>query len=144
MHAAAVARDEQAYVFFGYSGSGKTTVARLSENDTVLNDDIIMVLPENGRWLVYGTPFWNPSQTSPSKGQAPLMRFYRLIQSKNVWVESISTAEGLAELLTCTPVIPADPVRNKVLVSRWGQIMAGAPVHKLHFRKDDSFWEVID
>jgi len=45
-HAAGLARHDRGYGFFGYSGSGKTTVARVSRDATILNDDLVVLLPQ--------------------------------------------------------------------------------------------------
>ena len=52
-HAAGIVRDGQCYLFFGHSGSGKTTVARLSSTDLVLNDDLVVLIP---RQISSGSP----------------------------------------------------------------------------------------
>jgi len=148
LHAAGVVRDEKAYLFFGHSGSGKTTVARLSPNDTVLNDDLVLLMPvhpaEGGGWRVFGTPFWNPTQVRPTPANAPLAALYRLVQDKKVYLQGISTSEAIAELISNVPVIPADPVRSLELLTRLHKILQAVPAHKLHFLPDDSFWGVVE
>src|SRR3989304_5461427 len=72
-HAAGIVRSGRGYVFFGYSGSGKTTVARLASdaavlnavvpnavvpNAVVLNDDLLLLMPSSLGWVVHATPFW--------------------------------------------------------------------------------------
>ena len=48
-HAAGLARRGHGYGFFGYSGSGKTTVARVSTDAIILNDDLVVLLPQADR-----------------------------------------------------------------------------------------------
>jgi len=143
LHSAGIARDGKAFLFFGHSGSGKTTVSRLSSNDTVLNDDLVLILPTDNGWYVFGTPFWNPTQVKPSPQSAPLARLYRLVQAKKVHIEKITPGEALAELVSSVPVIPEDPLRNRLLMKRLIEIIESLPVQKLHFLPDDSFWKAI-
>src|SRR5437773_8348802 len=51
-------RDGKAYIFTGRSGAGKSTVASLSPEGSVLTDEISLLRREHGMWRAYGTPFW--------------------------------------------------------------------------------------
>ena len=76
LHAAGIVRHSGAYLFLGHSGSGKTTVSRLSSGDLVLNDDLVVLLPLERAWQVHATPFSNPTQVQPAPGRADLLRFF--------------------------------------------------------------------
>jgi len=143
LHAAGIMRDKKTYLFFGHSGSGKTTISRLSTNKLVLNDDLVILMPENNGWQVYGTPFWNPTQVKPAAQNAPLVGLYKLVQDKSVFLKSIPASEALAELISNVPIIPADPGRTLKLIARLSEIMNSAPVQKLHFLPEPSFWDII-
>ena len=142
-HSAAIVRNNHAHLFFGLSGSGKTTAARLSENYLVLNDDLVALVDCDTHWQVFGTPFWNPSQVEPSASSAPLCMLLRLVQDPQVYLEPLSPAQGMAEMITSIPLINADPSRTHELVKRCRSLMDSVPVYRLHFRKDNSFWNVI-
>jgi hypothetical protein len=142
-HSAAIVRENQAYLFFGLSGSGKTTAARLSADYLVLNDDLVALVDCDTHWQVFGTPFWNPSQVKPSARSAPLHMLLRLVQDHQVYVEPLSAAQGMAEMITSIPLINADPSRTHELVQRCRAVMNSVPIFRLHFRKDNTFWKVI-
>ena len=60
LHCAGIMASSGVHLFIGQSGSGKSTAASLSRGrGVVLNDDLIVLRPEQGRWIAYGTPFWN-------------------------------------------------------------------------------------
>jgi len=143
-HAAGVLRRQRAFLFFGHSGSGKTTVCRLSSGDLVLNDDLIVLMPEGGAWIAHATPFWNPSQMQPAPHAAPVAGLYRLVQDRQVYRETLSRPQALAEMVSNVPVIPADPGRNNALLLRCTRLLAAVPAYRLHFLPEASFWEVID
>jgi len=143
LHAAGIVRKGLAYLFFGHSGAGKTTVCRLTSEGTVLNDDLVILLPEGEGWRVFGTPFWNPTQAEPTQDSAPLKALFWLVQAEQVRIESMDNGNAIAELAGNVPVIPADPGRTAALLVRLDRISQTAAVQKLHFRKDDSFWDVI-
>lgn len=143
-HAAGVVHQGAALLFFGHSGSGKTTICRLSSGDLVLNDDLLVLLPEGAGWVAHATPFWNPSQIKPAPHSAPVAGLYRLEQDRHVYRERLSRAQALAEVISNVPVIPADPARNDALMLRCARLLAAVPAYRLHFLPDDSFWRVIE
>jgi hypothetical protein len=144
MHSAGIVRDDQAYLFFGHSGSGKTTVARLSTDALILNDDLLMLKPNHNRWQAHSTPFWNPTQVhSGGRHAAPIASMFRLIQDREVFVEAMSPAQATAELVSAIPIIPMDPASDAVLLDRLQQLLQAAPAYRLHFLPDASFWPVV-
>ncbi|MFN2126302.1 MAG: hypothetical protein ACK2TU_00440 [Anaerolineales bacterium] len=150
MHTAGIIRNERAYLFFGHSGSGKTTICQSSLNSSslgalkILNDDLILLQPHGDIWLAHGTPFWNPTQIAePSNQYAPIAGLYYLIQDKQVFTQKLSKSKAIAALLSNIPVIPQDSVRSIHLLNLLNRIQNDAPVCELHFLPDDSFWNVI-
>lgn len=143
MHTAAVVRDGWAYLFFGHSGSGKTTASRLSAPRQVLNDDLVLLLPEDGGWAAYGTPFTNPTQVPPTPGRALLDGLYRLVQDPRVYIRPISRAVLLAELLSCVPILAIMPQETQHVVRIESDVIQKVRGGYLHFRKDPDFWDVI-
>jgi hypothetical protein len=140
-HAACVVHKEKGYLLFGLSGSGKTTAAKLSAPDPVLNDDLLLLKPEAGQWLVYGTPFGKRRGT---RLVTSLHAALRLIQDRDVFLSPLTKGRALTELLANTPIISVDKGWLPVLMTRWTQFIEQIPVQALHFRKDSTFWEVID
>ncbi|MDF1512955.1 MAG: hypothetical protein P1S60_04000 [Anaerolineae bacterium] len=140
-HAACVVHHEKGYLLFGLSGSGKTTASLLSAPDQVLNDDLLLLWPVEGGWDVYGTPF---GKRRGSRMVAPLQAALRLVQDTDVYLEPLSKGRALTELVANSPIVSADRVWLPELMERWMQFMDQVPVQALHFKKDPSFWEVID
>lgn len=144
LHGAGIVRAGRGYLFCGYSGSGKTTVARLSPDDQVLNDDLVVALPDGDRWLLYATPFWNPTQVRPSGIKcAPLIALLRLVQNTTVLLEPMGAGQALAEIIANVPVLPADPALSAALLLRGQQLLHATPAYRLHFLPDPSFWPLI-
>jgi hypothetical protein len=144
LHAAGVIHKGRAHVFFGYSGSGKSTVARLSSQDVVINDDLLLLMPAEDGWQVHATPFWNDYQSQPPASPEALAGLYRLVQDQEVFLEDISRAQAVAELVSSAPVVSADPSRSHTLLQRCQSILENAPSYRLHFLEDASFWQVIE
>lgn len=140
-HAACIAHHDKGYLLFGISGSGKTTAAQLSDPDPVLNDDLVLLWPDGEGWVVYSTPFGKRRGTCRV---VHLQAALRLVQDEKVFLEPISKGRALTELVANTPIISADRVLLPELMTRWTQFIDQVPVRALHFRKDSTFWEVID
>lgn len=145
VHGAALLLDGVVSLFIGQSGSGKSTVVALSADATALGDDMVVLRPGAGEWTVHGTPFWN-ALTTARDGQTRsgrLTGIYKLIQDRDVYLEPMRDAAAAAELVANCPVVNGDPAAVTGLLARCRQLVQAAPVQKLHFRKDPSFWAVI-
>jgi hypothetical protein len=147
-HSAAMVRDGQAYLFYGPSGTGKTTASRCSRETPgvqVLNDDLVVLLHEQSRWMVYATPFSNPSQVPPSGPcAAPLAAAFRLVQAPRVWLDTQpGRAQTLAEVLAGTLIVPGFVDTLPRLVAWWLRVLEAIPFYRLHFLPDASFWSVV-
>lgn len=144
MHTAGIVRDGHAHLLFGHSGSGKTTACRVSaEHYTILNDDLVLLMPQNNDWLAYGTPFWNPTQIKPSNLSAPVAGMYLLRQAPQVSIRELPAGQATAALLSNVPVIPQDPIRSLKLLDTLKALQRRIPVFELSFLPDNSFWNVI-
>jgi hypothetical protein len=143
VHGAGIRHNGSGYLFFGHSGSGKTTVSRSSVNDEVLNDDLVALMPQGNTWRMYSTPFWNPTQVKPKSLAAPLTAMYRLIQDNKVYLESFKTGQALAEFMANIPIISSNPTQSECLMERCITLLRQVPAYRLHFLPDDSFWQVI-
>lgn len=140
-HAAGVVHRDQGYALFGVSGSGKTTAAHFSAPDPVLNDDLLLLWPSAEGWQIYATPF---GKRRGDVRRAVLHGLLRLVQDSDVFLTPLSPGQALGELVSNTPVLAADALGLPDVLSRWETVLAGTPAYALHFRRDPSFWEVID
>lgn len=142
-HAAGISYEGRGYAFFGHSGSGKTTISRSSRGKRVLNDDLVMLIKENGTWKVHSTPFWNELKLKPEPASAQLVGLFLLVKGHQVHIEKINRGVAIAEMISCMPVISVDPPNIQKLIPLVSELLDIVPVFQLHFLPDDSYWDVI-
>jgi hypothetical protein len=144
LHSAGVIHNGMSFLFFGHSGSGKTTIATLSRDDVVINDDLVLLKPLGKKWIAYATPFWNPGWEEVVNASAPIVALFRLVKDQQVKLEEMEKSVAMAELVANVPVIPADYLHANELLSRCSFILDRVNAYWLHFRKDQSFWDTIE
>jgi len=143
LHAATVLRNGRAYVFFGRSGAGKSTVATLSPLGSVLTDEISLLKRIDGQWHAFGTPFWGEFRAAGTNRSAPVAGMYRLSQSPDDRIEPLRPAELLKGLLPCVLFFSARTADHERLLEILTLASREAAGYILQFRKAQTFWEVI-
>ncbi len=103
LHASAIVRNEQAWVFAGPSGVGKTTISK-QLGGWVLGDEAIALKMHKGKLMAYATPYWRAKP-----GSAPVTALVFPVQGTKNWCEHLSVAHGLGKLMSCVgPLLPND------------------------------------
>jgi hypothetical protein len=144
LHSCGVVRDGRAYVFFGHSGAGKSTVAGLSGGDQILSDDLVLLGREADRWQASTTPFWGTfPQEAKAKGSYPVAGIFRLVQAEVVEVHPLSTALAVGMMVTCCPFVSNPALRREKLIPLVEDCCRKVRPAILKFRKDPSFWDAI-
>ena len=148
VHSAAVVaeRGDDAWLFIGHSGAGKSTVSQLGADSgrTVLSDDLNPILPgDEGNIDVVGSPFLG-DLGARSPARHTLSGIYRLEQGVEDAVRPIGPAETLASLMACSPYINFDPHRREALGSNLVSLATRLPAQVLTFRREGAFWPLLD
>jgi hypothetical protein len=101
VHALGLADDDgSGYLFLGHSGAGKSTTARLWQQQPgvrLLSDDRIILRKHNEKFLMYGTP-WHGDAGVASPECAPLSAIFLLEQSPVDQLITLSHTKAAAEL----------------------------------------------
>ncbi len=143
LHAATVIRNKKAYIFTGRSGAGKSTVASLAPEGSVLTDEISLLRREGGIWRAYGTPFWGEFRAAGSNTSAPVAGIFRLLQAAENRVESLRPMATLRTILPNVLFFSAEAEANRQLLEILNQAAKEIAGYNLSFRKDRAFWEVL-
>jgi len=143
LHAATVVRDGKAYIFAGRSGAGKSTVASLSPEGSVLTDEISLLRREHGMWRAYGTPFWGEFRAAGLNISAPVAGVFRLVQAAENRVTPLRPLAILRSLLPNVLFFSAEAEANRRLLEILSQAATEIAGYNLAFRNNPTFWEVL-
>lgn len=143
LHGATVVRDGRAYIFFGRSGAGKSTVASLSPQGSVLTDEISLLRYSGGCWQAHGTPFWGEFRAAGQNRLVPVAGLYLLKQANEERVETLDARQALRALLPCVLFFANEKPAHETLLRTLLGLVEQKPCHRLHFRRNAEFWRVV-
>lgn len=97
MHGSAVFDSQRGRMFSGFSGVGKSTMARIWQDSgaTVINDDRLMICKRDGEYRVYNTPMFYADEPR----NAPLHGIFLPFHSPENRIAPLSGAGATAQVL---------------------------------------------
>jgi len=143
LHATGVKDRDDTYVFFGVSGSGKTTVARLSEDRVILSDELIAIRSTNGSYQVYGTPFMGEFARGGVNIKADLRHLFLLKKDRENFLRPLDQGQRLKRLFQCILFFGENTNLLNTLFDLCTDMVEQVPFYQLHFLPDRSFWHCI-
>src|SRR5207253_24384 len=144
VHASSVVRNGRALLFPGVSGSGKTTVARLSDDALVLSDEISIVRTVGNAARCHGSPFWGELARAGADHDARLGGIYFLSQADQHQVDPLTPRQALSALLPNVLWFARDSGLTATLLDVAGALVETVPCFRLRFTRDAGFWRLID
>ena len=146
VHACGILNSQgQGHLFVGQSSAGKTTIARLWENEpnnTILSDDrIILRKMENTIWM-YGTP-WHGEAMLASTSWAPLTAVYFLEKGQKNGLVAQKPMDSISRLFACSfpPFYNRDALDFSL--SFLEDVVKEVPCSELKFTPDKSVVEFV-
>lgn len=143
LHAAGVSDGKGAYVFFGVSGSGKTSVARLSADRSILSDELVAIRKQNSSYQIHATPFWGEFAKGGENCSARLKKIFLLKKDNDNYVTELGRPEALAALLPCVLFFGENTGLADNLFDACCEMIESIPFFELHFLPDGSFWRCL-
>jgi hypothetical protein len=145
VHGAGIVRGGRAYIFFGRSASGKSTLAAASAEGRVVSDDLTLVLPSGGGLAVAGSPFRGTyAGGEPVVGLHPLAAMFLLTRGERTSVERPGKIRAFAEFVANLPFVNDALGRHPGRLEALEAASASVPILELSYRKGDAFWPEVD
>jgi len=144
IHASGVVHRGRSYVFCGPSESGKTTIARLSENRPVLTDETTAIVKERRNYYAYATPFYGDAGPVMANIGAPLEAIFFIYKATHFSYQRLTPTEALKTALPNIMLnIQSNQWTNKLLDSLL-LLTKQIPCYNLYFKPETKLWSYID
>jgi hypothetical protein len=136
LHSAGVVVNEQAYLFLGRSGAGKTTMARkaLTAGAEILSDDGNLLLPEeDGGFSAGPVPFAGELGQVPQQHprKRPVKALIWLSKGDLAGIRQLSRAQAYSRILVCAPTVNADEQQFETVDAVLEQLSVAQPCFEL-------------
>ena len=134
-HSSVIVKDGLAYMFLGYSGTGKSTHSRqwlaAYPQAWLLNDDnpIVRILPD-GIVRVYGSP-WSGKTPCYKAESAPVQALIQLAQAPQNRTERLRMTHAYPYILASVSGLKTQPKAMDHLYESIAELLEAAPVYKL-------------
>jgi len=147
VHSAGVVAAGEGYLFVGPSEAGKTTIANLSSDHLVLNDEMNLVEFHADGLRLVGTPF-NGHFRAKEPGAAPLRALLLLDKGRAHALHSVGVGEAAGAVATqIAPPVGLDETAGdetpQSMIDCGTRIVTSTTVRRLTFTPDAGFWPVL-
>jgi hypothetical protein len=145
LHSASAIRNGSAFLFSGVSGAGKTTISRLAPPDAILlTDEVSYILPMDGGYRAYGTPFAGEFGAPGDNAFAALKVAYFLAQGPENRSDPVPYTEAVAALLRNILFFATnDAALMRRVFDTACRFAASATIRRLTFAPTPRIWEMI-
>ncbi|QSO45459.1 hypothetical protein [Alicyclobacillus mengziensis] len=143
IHSSCVIRGDEAFIFAGHSGAGKSTVARLSKPRPLLSDEATIVKVSESGVLVYNSPFRSDTVPDAIVGPYHLKAVHVIHQASYVERRIKRKTDGIYALMDKVFFWSHDPVETAKILRLYEILVSRVSVYDLHFTRDATFWEAI-
>lgn len=148
VHSAGIVRNGRGYLFVGPSEAGKSTIAGLSHNDTVLNDEMCLVEFHPGGLRLVSTPF-NGHFRAKRAGAASLAAILLLEHGPEHALAAVGPGEAAGAIASqiAPPVGLDEAASGKTRLTMLDiamRLVHRVPAQRLIFLPDAGFWPVLD
>ncbi len=139
-------RKNEALIFLGHSGHGKTTICELSGERKILNDDMNIICMNT--FLISSAALGHQYCNIESyDANYPIKAIYWLHQSEKNSIEPLNIELASLKILSSmTNIFDNDELREShpQIISDSIKIAKNIPANILNFKKDQSVWALLD
>ena len=138
---------DNAHFFLGHSGAGKTTITSLSGSRKILGDDMNLLSLNDNIYAQAGAigGYFKP-QVNYSE-EFPIKSFNWIVQSNENRRIKLSIAEARSKIMASVSNIFWDSLSKAQTEFIFNTVLEASqkiPVYELHFKKESSFWDLIE
>ncbi|NQT46871.1 MAG: hypothetical protein HQ593_05290 [Candidatus Omnitrophica bacterium] len=142
-HSSGVAEDDKGYLFLAPGGGGKSTIAKLRGERTLLNDDRIIVRKDRKGFRMYGNP-WHGEVRITSRQSTNLNKVFFLKKERKNVIILLSKVDALKRLLKNGFMPFWGDDSTKYTLQFCAEIVESVPCFELGFLPDESIWTFIE
>lgn len=136
MHASAGVVAGKGFLMPGPSGTGKSTSVKYGGFEKVIGDERIILMPENGGWMIYSTPFWSKGRAvTPRPESNTLAGILMLRKGLVIRTSPLTHLDVLRCLMRNTVHYGTAEGQANAIFERCTQISAQCDGHEVSFTK---------
>jgi hypothetical protein len=144
LHSCGMVKDNKSYIFYGPSGSGKSAIATLSPELGILSDDLVLIIPEEGKYYASSTPFWGAiARTMRIKGIFEIAGVYKLVKSSETEIKKIDTIKALTTMFASSFMGSLSQKKILILFENIKTFLKSQEVYELKLPLQPLFWDLI-
>lgn len=148
LHCSGVIFKGDGYIFCGPSESGKSTVANLSMDHIVINDEICLLEFKDDRIILHGTPF-NGYYKNKKEGTCILKSIFLIEHGKAHKISPVDRAEAVKRIAKeiVPPIGLNEEITSKTFIDMLDiadKIYLLTQIKKLQFLPDKGLWDEIE
>ena len=144
-----IIKDNQVILFLGNSGSGKTTIARLSKKYIILSDEMVAIRKIKDDFFAFATPWWGRDSKRPKKINkeitGKISQVFFLKKDREIFFKDMTLAEAIIKII-------GDKLSFKRSLNFQGRedvfyltidLLKKVHLGEMHFFRDVSFWHYL-
>ncbi len=143
LHSSSIKRDDSAYIFTGESGSGKSTIAELGDNFTILSDEIVAIRKFRGSYYSFGTPFMSKFAFGGVNDRALIRSVYFLNKHENNKKIILKPGSALNRLMPNILFFGKEKSLHARLLALAHDLVTKVAFYDLYFKKDRSVFDIV-
>jgi hypothetical protein len=143
VHSAGLVHADKGILFFGVSGSGKSTMAAVAQADAILSDEAVIVQRREGRWFAYGTPYSGMLEHAGTNLKVELAALAKLSKAPSYELKRLSRQAAVRDLLKVTIVLDESCDNKRINTLNVLAMVGEVPVYELKFKPEPSVWPFV-
>jgi len=152
LHASSIIKNKKGYIFCGEKRAGKSTITKLSNNSTILNDETAIIQKRNNKFFIYGNPlggqyFKFKKILKPNNKFVKLNRIFFIKKAKKNNIKEIPRINIITELTKeemYFKFVTRDKKQYEKTFKLIKNISKEVKCNYLYFKKDNTFWRKIN